>query len=337
MAMVRWVAAVAAGLALLAGCSGGFSAGGAPMPEGVPGAPQEPDEPQPSSAPGGRLMARTASVTLVVPDVEIAAGELQKVAAATGGLVTSENLSLPGADEEWTGYSQVVVSVPAEKLDEALGLIGALGEIRQRSIESVDVTDAVLDVDARVKSLRESIARLQELMSRAGSVADIAAVEAELSRRQAELESLLAQQKNLQNRVAMSPISVALYPPELAVEAGGPGFLGGLMAGWATMVTAGQAALTLVGWLIPWVALAAIVGGPLLWWRRRHRAAKPSAAGPASAPPGGAVPPQAGSPPGPVAPSGGAVPPAPGARPAGPTPPAGAAPSSLPQTPDDRG
>lgn len=271
MTMSRALAAVAAGLILaLTGCAAGGSApAGAPYPE----APDQP-EAQPTTGPGERQIARTASITLVVEDVEQVAGELRQVAESVGGIVTSESISLPGQGEDWPGgYSAVVVSVPAERLEESLGLIGGLGEVRQRSIESVDVTDSVLDVDARVKTMRESIARLQELMSRAGSVAEIAQVESELSQRQAELESLLAQQKSLQNRVAMTPITVGLYPPERANEAGAMGFVGGLLAGWNSLVTAGQVALTVLGVLLPWLALVAVVGVPLLWWRRRRRAA----------------------------------------------------------------
>lgn len=271
MTMSRALAAVAAGLILaLTGCAAGGSApAGAPYPE----APDQP-EAQPTTPPGERQIARTASITLVVEDVEQVAGELRQVAESVGGIVTSESISLPGQGEDWPGgYSAVVVSVPAERLEESLGLIGGLGEVRQRSIESVDVTDSVLDVDARVKTMRESIARLQELMSRAGSVAEIAQVESELSQRQAELESLLAQQKSLQNRVAMTPITVGLYPPERANEAGAMGFVGGLLAGWNSLVTAGQVALTVLGVLLPWLALVAVVGVPLLWWRRRRRAA----------------------------------------------------------------
>lgn len=270
MTMSRALAAVAAGLILaLTGCAAGGSApAGAPYPE----APDQP-EAQPTTPPGERQIARTASITLVVEDVEQVAGELRQVAESVGGIVTSESISLPGQGEDWPGgYSAVVVSVPAERLEESLGLIGGLGEVRQRSIESVDVTDSVLDVDARVKTMRESIARLQELMSRAGSVAEIAQVESELSQRQAELESLLAQQKSLQNRVAMTPITVGLYPPERANEAGAMGFVGGLLAGWNSLVTAGQVALTVLGVLLPWLALVAVVGVPLLWWRRRRRA-----------------------------------------------------------------
>jgi hypothetical protein len=300
MTMSRAVMAMAAGLILaLTGCAANASApaGGAPYPE----APDQPAAPQPSMEPGERQIARTASITLVVEDVEQVAGDLRQVAELVGGVVTAERISLPGQGEDWPGgYSEVVVSVPADRLEESLGLIGGLGEVRQRSIESIDVTDAVLDVDARVKTMRESIARLQELMSRAGSVAEIAQVEAELSQRQADLESLLAQQKSLQNRVAMTPITVGLYPPERANEAGAMGFVGGLLAGWNSLVTAGQMALTVLGVLLPWLGLAAVVGVPLVRWRRRRRAARLLV--PVAQETGGRVPPPPDRPPGDQAP-----------------------------------
>lgn len=270
-----------AGLALLVtGCSGaGSGVPAARAPEG-PADGGLPEAPAPAPVPGERQIARTANISLVVADVAKASVELRRVAESVNGLVTSENISLPADDDESGGYAEAVVSVPADRLDESLTLIGGLGEVRQRSVQSVDVTDSVLDVDARVKTMRESIARLQDLMERAGSVAEIAAVEAELSQRQADLESLLAQQKNLQDRVAMSPITVALYPPERAFEAGADGFVGGLLAGWSAMVTAGRIALTVVGALLPWAVLAALIGVPLLWWRRRRRAARPPASDP---------------------------------------------------------
>lgn len=294
MTMSRAMAAAAAGLILvLTGCSAGGSApAGAPYPE----APDQPAAPQPSAEPGERQIARTAFIALVVEDVEQVAAELREVAEAVGGIVTAERISLPGEGEDWPGdYSELVVSVPADRLEESLGLIGGLGEVRQRSIESVDVTDAVLDVDARVKTMRESIARLQELMSRAGSVAEIAQVEAELSQRQADLESLLAQQKSLQNRVVMTPITIGLYPPERANEAGAVGFVGGLLLGWNSLVSAGKVALTMLGVLLPWLAVAAVVIVPFVWWRRRRRASGPVTVHQA---PDGRVPPSTGPPPG---------------------------------------
>lgn len=279
-----------ASLLLVAGCgapAGGSepAAGGdvAPAHPGEAPAPADGPAPRAPDLPGDRKLARTANIVLEVGDVERAAAELRRLALVLGGLVTSEVVSLPtdGMPREYD-TSHLVLTVPAERLDETLTVVAGLGEVRSRTVESVDVTDAVVDVASRVKTMRESIARLQELMRRAGSVSEIAQVESELTQRQAELEALLAQQASLSQRVATSPVTVTLIATGTAVEGGPGGFLAGLEAGWQTMQASGLAALTVLGALLPWLALAAVFGVPLWLWRRRLVARRNRPAAPAS-------------------------------------------------------
>jgi len=292
-----WLAVLATSLALL--LLGGCSAGSASQvePADAPAQPGEavPDAggaPEAPTVPGNRQIARSAAVMLVVADVERTAGELRRVATLMGGMVTSEALQLRTGDEAGDDLSRLVVTVPTARLDETLTLIAGLGEVSERTVESVDVTDAVVDVDSRVKTLRDSIARLQALMERAGSVSDIAAVEAELTSRQAELEAMLARQQALREQVASSPVTVTLST-EVVTEPERPrGFLSGLASGWAAMLASAEVGLTVVGALLPWLVLAAVVAAPLWWWRRRRtRAAtlgSPGRPTPASGPGGSA-------------------------------------------------
>lgn len=298
----RLAAALVAALAfvLLGGCSGGSPASGE-APAGAPAQPAEepiPDDggaPQAPTLPGDRQLARSATVTLEVTEVERAAAELRRVALLMGGMVTSEVVSLP-TDSAPRDYdtSRLVLTVPAERLEETLTLVAGLGEVRARTIESVDVTDSVVDVESRVKTMRESIARLQALMARAGSVSDIAQVEAELTQRQAELEALLAQQASLAQQVATSPVAVTLVTAETVVEDGPRGFLAGLESGWDTMVASGVIALTIVGALLPWLALVAVVAVPIWLWRRRRAAARAARQPAPPAPPAAPMPPESG-------------------------------------------
>lgn len=270
---------VGLGLVAAAGCSAGDAASRvAPAAESVPMSGEAaadgamPEEGGPLST-ADRQIARYASIDLVVADIERASDELRRVAGAVGGLITSESLSLPvdATQRKYPNHSVVVVTVPATRLDEALTAVAGLGEVTQRSVESVDVTDAVVDVDARVTTMRESIERLQELMARAGSVTEIARVESELTGRQAELEALLAQQKSLSQQVETSPITVSLVTRAEATSPALGGFLPGLEAGWNSMVTAGQVALTVLGALLPYLVLAAVVVVPVVLVRRRRR------------------------------------------------------------------
>ena len=277
--IVVWTITLGLAALLTAGCAG---APASPMPQApAPQAPA-PDGSYPESMPnegGGatlstdRKIARTASITLVVDDIRTAADALSELATRFDGVITNESLSLPDANGRTSGYSSVQVTVASENLDEALNQIANLGRVTSREIKSVDVTEQVVDVDARVKTMQESIARLQELMQKAGSIAEIANVESELTTRQASLEALLATQKSLNNRVATAPISVQLRT-ESQAPAAVNGFLPGLQAGWGSMTTAGQFALTALGALLPWLVLAAIVVVPLMIWRRNRMAAR---------------------------------------------------------------
>ena len=287
----RTTVGLAAALLLLGGCGAPNSGpADAPLPaNGMPAVPA-PQEPVPTEAPNedtntDRKIARTASISLVVDDIQVAANELNSIASSLQGAITKESLSLPDEQGYVSGSSSVEVTVASANLDEALKRIGALGRVLSRQIESTDVTSQVVDVDSRVKTMRASIARLQALMNQAGTVTQIADVESELTQREGELEALLASQANLSQRVATAPISVHLRTESQAPAPGASGFLSGLGAGWDSLVGAGQVALTVLGALLPWLAFAAIILVPsVALYRRRRRNRPPQEPQPRPAP-----------------------------------------------------
>ncbi len=230
---------------------------------------------------------RSATMTLVVPDENQAATRLRAIATGHGGVVTTENV-VSGGEKSYYATSTIVLSVPADQLDGALTDIAAIGEVTLRTIESSDVTAQVADVDSRIKTMRESVARMQELLTRAGSVAEIAQVESELTARESNLESLLAQQKALAQRVAQSPITVTLTRVAIVEPTPVPetGFFAGLKTGWHALKVFGAGFLTVLGTLLPFLVLMALIGAPVFWLVRRRTAAQTKAAAPSSAPSG---------------------------------------------------
>jgi hypothetical protein len=221
---------------------------------------------------------RSATMTVVVSDESSAAARLRAIATSHGGVITTENVVSGG--EKSYATSTIVLNVPADELDGALTDIAAVGEVTLRTIQSTDVTAKVADVESRITTMRASIARMQELLKRAGSVTEIAQVETELTNREADLESLLAQQKALAQRVAQSPITVTLT--RVAVVEPNPvpetGFVAGLKAGWHALKVFGVALLTVVGALLPFLAVLALIGAPVVWLVRRRGGARPKVA-----------------------------------------------------------
>ena len=267
---------------ILAGCSGGvfqttepgrFTGAGGPAAAPVPD--EKGGEEVPIDSETGRQVARTASLRVQVDDPAAAAGRLRALALSLGGLVSAEHLVLDATDS-WTA-STVVIQVPATQLDRALDEFSAVGTVLSRTTSAEDVTDQVVDVDARLRTMRASIGRLEALMKRAGTLTEITALEGELTRRQADLESLVAQQKALQGRVAMSTVTVTLLDPQDPTDAGGGGFLDGLSAGWTALVATATFMLTAFGALLPFLLVLTQVGVPVVWWLRRRSRAKAGA------------------------------------------------------------
>ncbi|HSK32012.1 MAG TPA: DUF4349 domain-containing protein, partial [Propionicimonas sp.] len=82
-----------------------------------------------------------------------------------------------------------------------------------------------------------------------------------------------------------SPITISLQTPEAVVEAEIPGFLSGLTAGWNALVTSSRVLLTIVGAILPFVALVALIGIPVVLWRRRVRRVATAPTGPVNSAP----------------------------------------------------
>ncbi len=172
--------------------------------------------------------------------------------------------------------SRIVFSVPAASMERFMAEAAKLGELVTRSVTARDVTEQVVDVEARIRTLRDSISRVRALMDKAGSITEIARVEEELTNRQSELESLLARQKALKNQVERAPVTVTLLRPGQA-DPQNP-FLTGLIRGWEALQNSIAVLLTVLGGVLPFALIGAAIAWPLLRRYRRRTATPTSAA-----------------------------------------------------------
>jgi hypothetical protein len=156
----------------------------------------------------------------------------------------------------------------------AVGALSALGTVQSTSVSQQDVTSQAIDLHAQVDALQASVTRLTQLMRQAGSVADLLTAESALSKRQADLEAAQQQLKALESQVAMSSITVTLVEKPAPAAAAPNGFGDGLTAGWNGLVAVFDAVVVGLGFLLPWLVIAAVVAA-IVWLvlrlRRRRR------------------------------------------------------------------
>jgi hypothetical protein len=251
--------------ALMDGGAGAYSQGAADNDARsvAPGQSAAPDK-----APGlsigtvQRELVRTAQISVEVRDPTASSRQVRTAAAGVNGFVTEEQSSDTGG--------LLVLRVPADALDRLIEDIAAVGRVVGRSSQVLDATEEVVDLDARVASQQASVARVRALLAEAVSIGDVVAIESELARREADLDSLTSRLEALRDRVALSTLTVDLRSPG-APPAGDqppPGFRDGLAAGWDGLRAAGIAAAAVIGFLLPFLPVVAMLGG-IIWLARR--------------------------------------------------------------------
>ncbi len=153
------------------------------------------------------------------------------------------------------------------------GLSTQLGTKISLSQEAEDVTGEVADVDARVRSAKATLESFRKLLDRANSVGEVISVEQEIAQRESDLEALQARQKSLQHRTQYATVTVTLVTKTAAPKEDDDrgGFIGGLQDGWNAFTAFIGGVATVLGWLLPFLVLAAAIGWPLLAFRRRLR------------------------------------------------------------------
>ena len=221
----------------------------------------------------GAVLIRTAELSVEVDDVGGAADEAARVAAAADGTVAAEERSADGDDGTDGGSAVVVLRVPPGELDSVVRRLADLGEEVDRRVSTQDVTDQVVDLDARLATQRASVARVRALLDEADELGDVVQIEGELTRRTADLESLQARLAALEEQVDLSTVTVRLYGEDGLGSGTGPGgFTDGLAAGWSALIAVVRAAGLTVGALLPFSPLL-LLAGALVWRSRARRAA----------------------------------------------------------------
>jgi hypothetical protein len=209
-------------------------------------------------------------MSLRVDDVRETVDRIDSIAAQAEGRIASKSVTATGDSL----YAFVTARVPADRLDAVIAALGSLGEVTSLSVVAEDVTAQGVDLDARIQALQASITRLRGLLEAAQTTKDLIEIEAELTTRQAELDSLVAQRAVLSDLVALSTLNVSVSPSSEAAEWSPPGFASGLQSGWNALRTLTAGLITLVGFLLPFIAVVMLVAIPvvaLIFVLRRRR------------------------------------------------------------------
>ncbi len=231
--------------------------------------------------PTGQALATTAGVVVATPDIRAAVADTLAAAQRNGASVFTADVNIGDERDDGSvdGSGFFVVKVAPADLEPLITDLGAtVGRLSGRTQDTTDVTDQLVDLDIRIGVERDVIARFQTLLVVATEFQDIVEIERVISERTISLEQLLASQRNLDNRVDRSTLTIQLQyeVPEAETMAAENDSIEGIGDAWRRGWDVFIGALFAIGFVLavaaPFVLTTAVVLGVarLATRRRRH-------------------------------------------------------------------
>jgi len=163
----------------------------------------------PTKSAVARMLVRTVSMDLEVHKVDEARNRVEQITLAAGGYVHRGAYAVEGARRRFSA----TLKVPPAALAKVLSALRAVGKVQGEHLDTVEVTAAVMDVRARLKSHRTAEQRLQQIaLQQTASVKELLSVEKELARLRVEIERLEATERHYAGSVGLATITVGLAP-----------------------------------------------------------------------------------------------------------------------------
>jgi hypothetical protein len=211
-----------------------------------------------------RKLIRNGQLDFKTNDVKKAKVDIEKISKELNGYISNESENNFGDRKQ---YNQTI-RVPADQFDNLIKQIEVLADkVESKGINTQDVTEEFIDVEARLKTKKELEARYSEILKQAKTVADILAIESQIANVRSEIESMTGRLNYLKNQVSFSTLNLTYYET-IGTDFGfASKFVDSLKGGWDNLL----AFLIFLVNLWPFVIAIAVV---ILWWLRRRKAKK---------------------------------------------------------------
>lgn len=233
-----------------------------------------------------RHVIRKATMELKSPDVR---GTFAKVgllvSEAEGEYVEASTLSGDGA----SAMGQLTLRVSAARLSRVLNELRTMGKVTSENAGGEDVTDKVVDLEARIRNEQRVEGELLELLKKQSDakLKDVLELRGEIDRVRERIEQLLGQREKLGRLTTLATVLVLVRAEDapLVVKQGALGELFAKAVGdsWKRGVetligTVAFLVRLIVGGLVWWMVLVGMVTAAVVLRRRevRRRASEPA-------------------------------------------------------------
>jgi len=228
----------------------------------------------------GPMIARTASVSVIVKDFGPVEATVKAIALRHNGYIASLNTASP---QDSARTLSATLQIPSAQLESAVAELKQLGRVEQETQSGEEVTKEFTDRAARLKNARATEQRLLDVLrEHTGKVKDILEAEQEIARVRGEIEQMEADQRALQTRIDFATVQLSVQEEyKASLQSAPPSTARRLrnaaVEGYRSLVESvigiGVFALQAVPILLLWGIILFI---PTRWmWKRFRRTAAP--------------------------------------------------------------
>jgi hypothetical protein len=249
------------------------------VPSGAAGSNPVPTDPKLLSAEIERKIIYTAYIDVVVKDLDAAMAEVKQLVQGHKGYIAKAEVKGRVGQRRTADY---ILRVPVDNFHALREGLLQLGIMERNSLESQDVTEEYVDIEARLRALKQEEEALNKLLRDSVTREDLLRTREHLLRVRNQIEQAQGRLNLLSRLTALSTIHLKLreeqnYQPPVPTAA--PTFgerifitFNNSWRGFTTFLT--SLTLTVVA-LIPWLPI--LVPGALLlvWAVRRHFRSRP--------------------------------------------------------------
>ncbi len=199
-------------------------------------------------------------------EIEVESGRFEAVfdqalmlADRYGGYIVSSGAHASGEDGGMKSGS-MAIRVPAASFSRALADAGKLGEVKVQQIQTQDVTEEYVDLEARIANSEAHVQALLALLAKAKTVDEVLQVQQVLTGAQQQLEELKGRLRYLDEHTSYSTLALTIYETGAVITTSTEwGFTGALKDAVRNLVRAVNAIVRGLGVLVPVLIVLGII------------------------------------------------------------------------------
>jgi len=214
--------------------------------------------------PAERKIIYTGTLDVVVTNMDEVLPQVEKLVAAQKGYVAKSEVKEDTGRRRTATFS---LRIPVDSFQGAREGLIALGTAERNAVDSQDVTEEFVDVQARIKNLKEQEDKLNELLKekrKEEKLDDIIKVSDRIAAVRGDVERVQGRLNYLSNMTAMATINLTLrevkdYKPPTAPTLGNR--ISTTFAGsWNSLVEFGEELVLFVVAFTPWLIVLVPLG-----------------------------------------------------------------------------